>query len=33
MGEPEAPGVIVISSDGYTREDGVSVIPIGAPGP
>ena len=33
MGEPEALGVIVGSGYGYTREDGVSVIPIGALGP
>ncbi len=33
MGEPEALGVIVGSGYGYTREDGVSVLPIGALGP
>lgn len=33
MGEPMALGVIVSSGYGYTREDGVSVIPIGALGP
>ena len=33
MGEPAALGVIVGSGYGYTREDGVSVIPIGALGP
>ncbi len=33
MGEPAALGVIVSSGYGYTREDGVSVIPIGALGP
>ena len=33
MGEPVALGVIVSSGYGYTREDGVSVIPIGALGP
>ena len=29
MGEPRALGVIVSSGYGYTREDGVQVIPIG----
>ena len=33
MGEPVALGVIVSTGYGYTREDGVSVIPIGALGP
>ena len=33
MGEPMALGVIVSSGYGYTREDGVGVIPIGALGP
>ena len=33
MGKPAALGVIVSSGYGYTREDGVSVIPIGALGP
>ena len=33
LGEPTAPGVIASSGYGYTREDGVSVIPIGALGP
>ena len=33
MGEPAALGVIVSSGYGYTRDDGVSVIPIGALGP
>ncbi len=33
MGEPTALGVIVSSGYGYTREDGVGVIPIGALGP
>ena len=33
MGPPAALGVIVSSGYGYTREDGVSVIPIGALGP
>lgn len=33
MGKPMALGVIVSSGYGYTREDGVSVIPIGAVGP
>ncbi len=33
MGEPSALGVIVSSGYGYTREDGVSVIPVGALGP
>ena len=33
MGEPRALGVIVSSGYGYTREDGVQVIPIGALGP
>ena len=33
MGKPGALGVIVSSGYGYTREDGVSVIPIGALGP
>ncbi len=33
MGEPAALGLIVSSGYGYTREDGVSVIPIGALGP
>ena len=33
MGKPMALGVIVSSGYGYTREDGVSVIPIGALGP
>ena len=33
MGEPMALGVIVSTGYGYTREDGVSVIPIGALGP
>ena len=33
MGEPKALGVIVSSGYGYTREDGVQVIPIGALGP
>lgn len=33
MGEPAALGVIVSSGYGYTREDGVNVIPIGALGP
>ncbi len=32
-GEPEALGVIVATGYGYTRTDGVSVIPIGALGP
>jgi len=33
MGEPRALGVIVSSGYGYTRKDGVQVIPIGALGP
>ena len=33
MGEPAVLGVIVSSGSGYTREDGVSVIPLGAVGP
>ena len=33
MGEPCALGVIVSSGYGYTRADGVQVIPIGALGP
>jgi len=33
MGPPAALGVIVSSGYGYTREDGVSVIPVGALGP
>ena len=33
MGEPAVLGVIVSSGYGYTREDGVSVIPVGALGP
>ena len=33
MGEPAALGVIVSSGYGYTREDGVSVIPVGTLGP
>ena len=33
MGEPMALGVIVSSGYGYTRENGVAVIPIGALGP
>ena len=33
MGEPSALGVIVSSGYGYTRDDGVQVIPIGALGP
>ncbi|MDE2764450.1 MAG: DUF4143 domain-containing protein [Gemmatimonadota bacterium] len=33
MGEPMALGVIVSSGYGYTREDGVGVIPVGALGP
>ena len=33
MGEPRALGVIVSSGYGYTREDGVQMIPIGALGP
>ena len=33
MGKPTALGVIVSSGYGYTREDGVSLIPIGALGP
>ena len=33
MGEPAALGVIVSSGYGYTREDGVGVIPVGALGP
>lgn len=33
MGEPAALGVIVSSGYGYTREDGVTVIPVGALGP
>ena len=33
MGEPQALGVIVSSGYGYTREDGVQVIPVGALGP
>ena len=33
MGEPTSLGVIVSSGYGYTREDGVSVIPVGALGP
>lgn len=33
MGEPAVLGVIVSSGYGYTREDGVSVIPLGALGP
>ncbi len=32
-GEPAALGVIVHSGYGYTRPDGVSVIPVGALGP
>ena len=32
-GEPAALGVIVGSGYGYTRDDGVQVIPIGALGP
>ena len=32
MGEPAPLGVIVSSGYGYTRENGVSVIPIGALG-
>ncbi len=33
MGEPVALGVIVSTGYGYTRDDGVSVTPIGALGP
>ncbi|MDE2943261.1 MAG: DUF4143 domain-containing protein [Gemmatimonadota bacterium] len=33
MGKPAALGVIVSSGYGYTREDRVSVIPVGALGP
>ena len=33
MGEAAALGVVVSSGYGYTREDGVSVIPVGALGP
>ncbi|MDE2662597.1 MAG: DUF4143 domain-containing protein [Gemmatimonadota bacterium] len=33
MGPPAALGVIVSTGYGYTREDGVSVIPVGALGP
>ncbi len=33
MGEPAALGVIVSSGYGYTREDGVGVIPVGGLGP
>lgn len=33
MGKPAALGVIVCSGYGYTREDGVSVMPVGALGP
>ena len=33
MGEPATLGVIVSSGYGYTRDDGVSFIPIGALGP
>ena len=32
-GEPAALGVIVAGGYGYTREDGVQVIPISALGP
>ena len=32
-GKPAALGVIVHSGYGYTRSDGVAVIPIGALGP
>ncbi len=32
MGEPAALGVIVSRGYGYTREDGVGVIPVGALG-
>ena len=33
VGPPRALGVIVASGYGYTRPDGVGVIPIGALGP
>lgn len=33
MGRPEALGVIVSTGYGYTREDGVQVVPVGALGP
>ena len=33
MGDPAALGVIVSTGYGYTREDGVGVIPSGALGP
>ncbi len=33
MGAPAALGVITSSGYGYTREDGVAVIPVGALGP
>lgn len=33
VGPPQALGVIVASGYGYTRPDGVGVIPIGALGP
>ena len=33
MGEPTVLGVIVSSGYGYTREDGVGVIPVGVLGP
>lgn len=33
VGPPQALGVIVASGYGYTRPDGVEVIPIGALGP
>ena len=33
MGKPAALGVIVSSGYGYTREDGVAVVPVGALGP
>ena len=33
MGAPAALGAITSSGYGYTREDGVAVIPVGASGP
>lgn len=33
VGQPAAMGVIVGSGYGYTREDGIAVVPIGALGP
>jgi hypothetical protein len=33
VGEPAALGVVVASGWGYTRQDGVSIIPVGSLGP